>query len=91
MINERSLTSGEEGIYLLNQYSVFFSVATISHIRGKVNIKKIQKSIDIIQDKYDILRCNVIKKDGDLKFKLKELEAEKVKLDIIDDCNQKSW
>ncbi|MDJ0581931.1 condensation domain-containing protein [Crocosphaera sp.] len=91
MLNERSLTSIEEGIYILNKYSGCFSVATISHLRGKINLKKLQQSIDIIQDKYDILRCNIIKQDSNLKFKLKELETVKVILEIIDNCHNKSW
>ena len=91
MLNERRLTSSEEGIYILNQYSGCFSVATISYLRGKINLKKLQQSIDLIQDKYDILRCNVIKQDSNLKFKLKELETVKVTLEIIDNCHNKSW
>ncbi|MGK7880031.1 MAG: condensation domain-containing protein [Crocosphaera sp.] len=91
MLNERRLTSSEEGIYILNQYSGCFSVATISYLRGKINLKKLQQSIDLIQDKYDILRCNVIKQDSNFKFKLKELETGKVTLEIIDNCHNKSW
>ena len=45
------------------------------------------KDIDNVSDFFN----SDVYKDLRKKFKLKELEAEKVKLDIIDDCNQKSW
>ncbi|MDJ0728631.1 MAG: hypothetical protein QNJ33_01425 [Crocosphaera sp.] len=44
MVKERILTSSEEGIYLLNEYSGCFSLATISHLRGEININKLKQS-----------------------------------------------
>ncbi|MGK7940671.1 MAG: hypothetical protein AB4062_11085 [Crocosphaera sp.] len=91
MVNERRLTPTEEGINLLNQYSGCFTIATISNIKGKIDLKLLQKSITYIQKCSSLLNCKIVNVLNSSQQKFQPLDRESVVLEIIETDNNQEW
>ncbi|MEM8780994.1 MAG: condensation domain-containing protein [Cyanobacteria bacterium P01_G01_bin.49] len=91
MNNERNLTSSEEGMALLNQYSGCFSIATVSQIKGRINVENLQNSLYFVQANYPLLNCRILKDVNSLQLKFKEFGTKPIILENLENSDNQSW
>lgn len=89
MIDCRKLTPPEEAMTILNQYSGCFSIATVSKIKGQLNLEILSKTLELIQAHHPLLNCRIIRSLHSLQFTNEGTNV--ISLDIIDNPDGKPW